>query len=84
MRHTISAHTLGWAKQDLWGIGAVISCIVTSFSFAKMILPLGDHFGKRTAGLQYTMTLLQGPKDPVLPTLLYICPIACIEYRRYV
>jgi hypothetical protein len=26
--------------------------------------------------LQYTMTLLQGPKDPVLPTLTYIAGLA--------
>ena len=28
-----------------------------------------NHFGKRTA---CTMTLLKGPKDPVLPTLGYL------------
>ena len=40
---------LGWAKQDLWGLEAESKSFVASFPFAKMILPLGDHFGKRTA-----------------------------------
>ena len=30
---------LGWAKEDVWGLGV-------SFPFAKMILPLRDHFAK--------------------------------------
>ena len=27
----------------------IVKCIVATFPFAKMILPLGDHFSKRTA-----------------------------------
>ena len=44
--------TLGWAKQDRWGL---ISKGIT---------------GSIHTLLQYTMTLLQFSKDPVLPTLI--------------
>ena len=43
-------------------------CITLSFPFAKMILP----FWQKDSLLQYPMTLLQGPNDPVLPTLMYV------------
>ena len=33
---------------------------------------MGESFRQKENLLQYTMTLLQGPKDPVLPTLPYI------------
>ena len=32
--------------------------------------PMGESFWQKKNLLQYTMTLLQGPKDPVLPTLI--------------
>ena len=31
-----------------------------------------ELFWQKDSLLKYTMTLLQGPKDPVLPTLMYI------------
>ena len=33
---------------------------------------IGESFWQKESFLQYTMTLLQGPKDPVLTTLIYI------------
>ena len=33
---------------------------------------MGESFWQKESLLQYTMTMLQGPKDPVLPTLVYI------------
>ena len=37
--------------------------------------PIGRSFWHKDSLLQYAMTLLQGPKDPVLPTLhcIYFC-----------
>jgi hypothetical protein len=32
--------------------------------------PMEESFWQKESMLQYTMTLLQGPKDPVLPTLM--------------
>ena len=32
--------------------------------------PIGESFWQKESLLQYTMTLLQSPKDPVLPTLM--------------
>ena len=41
--------------------------------FAKMIPQcMGESFWQKKKLLQYTMTLLQGPKDPDLPNLTYI------------
>jgi hypothetical protein len=34
---------------------------------------MGESFWQKESLLQYSMTLLQGPKDPVLPTLNYKC-----------
>ena len=31
---------------------------------------MGESFWQKESLLQYTMTLLQGPKDPVMPTLV--------------
>ena len=45
----IVVHTLGLGKRYLWGLVAESWCIVASLAFAKMIIPLGDHFGKSKA-----------------------------------
>ena len=37
---------LGWAKPDLWGLGGESWYMVGNLHYAKMILTLGDHFGK--------------------------------------
>ena len=37
------------ANRDLWGLGAESLCIVASLAFAKVNIPLGDHFGKTMA-----------------------------------
>ena len=46
--------------------------VIGSLHYAKMILIFGDHFLHSEGLLQCTMTLLQGPKDPVLPNLMKI------------
>ena len=33
---------------------------------------MGESFWQKDSLLKYTMTLFQGPKDPVLPTLMNI------------
>ena len=55
--------TVGWAKQDLWGLGKL--------SLYQNDSSIGRSFWQKNSQLQYTMTLLQGPKDPVLSTLVY-------------
>jgi len=54
----LNVHTLGWAKPDLWGLRGESWYIVGSFWHSEGLLCC-------------TMTLLQGPKDPVLPNLTY-------------
>ena len=44
----------------------------SKLSFCQNDPPMGESFWQKESLLQYTMTLLQGPKDPVLPTLIYI------------
>ena len=56
---------LGWAKPDLWGLGGESLCNVASLHYAEMIL-------------RCTMTLLEGPKDSVLPNLVYVCTFKMI------
>ena len=34
--------------------------------------PIGRSFWQNDSMLQYTTTLLQGPKDPILPTLMFM------------
>ena len=41
--------------------------------------PIGSSFWQKYSLLQYTMTLLQGPKDPVFPTLLIILMPAAVS-----
>ena len=41
-------------------------------SFCQNDPAMGESFWQKESLLQYTMTLLQGPKDPVLLTLIYI------------
>ena len=60
------------AKQNPWGLGADSYFIVAIFPSAKMILPLEGHFGKRTVATIHYDCSIQGPKDPVLPTLMFI------------
>ena len=71
MRHNAghsNLHTLGLAKRDLWGLGAESWIVVARYAFAK----IGGSFWQKHNLLKQTMTLLQGPKDPVLPTLIDI------------
>ena len=37
----------------------------------EFFFTFGGSFWQKDSLLQYTMTLLQGPKDPVLPALIY-------------
>jgi len=53
--------TLVWAKQDLWGLGAVIVYTVASFPFAKMLPPLGDHFVKIEKILKGNLNSISSP-----------------------
>ena len=62
---------LGLAKQDLWGLEAVI-VYCSTLSYCQNDPPMGESFWQKEGLLQYTMTLLQGPKNPVLPTLTYV------------
>ena len=64
---------LGWVKQDFLGLGW--SRVVVYFKSVGMLPVI--LIPKRITGsilklLQYTMTLLQGFKDPVLTTLMFI------------
>jgi hypothetical protein len=56
---------LGLAKRDLWGLGAEPWFVVASDAFAKMILQWGESYWQKHSLIQQTMTLLQGPKDPI-------------------
>ena len=58
--------TLGLAKRDLWGLGAESWFVLASLPFAQR------SPGHKDSLLQQIMTLLQGPKDPVLPSLMYV------------
>ena len=62
--------TLGWTKQDVWGLGVIVYC--SKLSFFQNDSPIGGSFWQKNSLLQYTRTVLQGPKDPVLPTLAKI------------
>ena len=46
----------------------------SKLSFCQLMIPQWEnHFGNRTACYNtLSMTPLQGPKDPVLPTLMYM------------
>ena len=44
----------------------------SKLSFCQNDPPIGESFWQKESLLQYTMTLLQGPKDAVLPTLMFI------------
>ena len=44
----------------------------SKLSFCQNDPPMGESFWQKESLLQYTMTLLQGPKDPVLPILMDI------------
>ena len=67
--------TLGWVKKNLWGLGVGSYYIVVRFPLLKGFshLCIGGPFWQKGSLLEYTMTLLQGPKDPVLPTLIQFC-----------
>ena len=64
----LRAISIRLGKTGSLDLGAESWFVVASYAFAKM----EDHFGKTHSLLQQTMTLLQGPKDPVLPTLISI------------
>ena len=56
-------------KQNLWDLMAVIAYF-SKLSFCKNDPPiLAGSFWQKEGLLQQTMTLLQGDKDPFLPTL---------------
>ena len=46
-------------------------------------LPKKKSFWQKDSLLQYTMTLLQGPKDPVLPTLMLIARAVLSDISDY-
>ena len=49
----------------------IVYCKSVGTCYQLFLIPKGMT-GSILTLLQYTMTLLQGPKDPVLPTLTYI------------
>jgi hypothetical protein len=66
---------LGGTKQDLWGLGAevrIVYCSKLSFRQNDYLCHIGGSLWQKDSLLQYTMTLLTGPKNPVLPTLAKI------------
>ena len=73
---------LGLAKQDLWGLEAVI-VYCSTLSYCQNDPPMGESFWQKESLLQYAMTLLQGPKDPVLPTLLSIQTAAHVYFLQF-
>ena len=44
--------------------------------------PIGGSFWEKDSLLQYTMTLLQGPQFPVLPTLNNVHPLMYFFYLK--
>ena len=61
-------------KYKSWH-GIHVSIMKTQLSFCQNDPQMGESFWPKESLLQYTMTLLQGPKDPVLPTLLKIAQL---------
>ena len=45
----------------------------SKLSFCQNDPTMKESFWKKESLLQYAITLLQGHKDPVLPSLMYIC-----------
>ena len=59
-------------KSGSLGSWSRVIVYCSNLSFCQNDSPIGGLFWQKDSLLQYTMTLLQGPKDHVLPTLLYI------------
>ena len=70
---------LGLAKRDLMGLGAESLFVVASYAFAKMILQWWGHFGKSIACYNKPWFSAKAPKDPILPTLVYILTYLIIK-----
>ena len=54
----------------------------SKLSFCKNDPPIGGSLWQKEGLLQYIMTLIQGPKDPVLPTLMFIIFFHNLIYRQ--
>ena len=59
-------------KRGSLGPWSRVIVYFSKLSFCQNDPPMEESFCQKESLLQYTMTLLQGPKDPVLPTLIYI------------
>ena len=57
------------AEFQIYFKKSIVYC--SNLSFCQNDPPMGESCWQKESLLQYTMTLLQGPKDPVLSTLTY-------------
>ena len=64
------ACVLGLGKTGSLGPWSRVIVHCSKLSFCQNDSPIGGSFWQKDSLLQYTMTLLQGPKDPILPTLV--------------
>ena len=56
-------------KRGSLGPWSRVIVYCSKLSFCQNDSPIGGSVWQKDSLLQFTMTLLQGPKDPVLPTL---------------
>ena len=59
-------------KTGYLGSCARVIVYYSKLFFCQNDPPMRESFWQKKSLLQYTMTLLEGPKDPVLPTLLML------------
>ena len=59
-------------KTESLGLWSKVIVYCFNLSFCKNNRPMGQSFLQKESLLQYTMNLLKGPKDPILPTLVSI------------
>ena len=72
-------------KTESLGLWSKVLVYCFKLSYCKNALPMGQSFLQK-----YTMNLLKGPKEPILPILVSIyseniflsSPIACIACER--
>ena len=55
----------------------------SKLSFCQNDSPIGGSVWQKDSLLQFTMTLLQGPRDPVLPILFYITNVYILGQFNY-
>ena len=58
-------------EKRIFGALEQSNSVCNKLFFCQNDSPIGGTFWKKDSLLQYTITLLQGPKDTALPTLTY-------------